>query len=57
MEIDPQLLALLACPVCKTPVEHRARHRALVCVKCRRQYAVKDGIPNMLVEEAKIVEP
>lgn len=49
--IDPELLKLLACPVCKTPVELRGDR--LVCVRCGRRYPVRDGIPVMLVEEAE----
>jgi len=49
--IDPELLELLACPVCKTPVE--LREGRLVCVRCGRRYPIRDGIPVMLVEEAE----
>ena len=43
---------MVACPVCKTSVEYREKDAELVCSKCRRRYRVKDGIPNMLAEEA-----
>ena len=49
--IDPQLLELLACPACKTPV--REEGEQLVCAQCGRRYPVRDGIPVMLVEEAE----
>jgi len=48
--LDPKLLEILACPVCKTEVEFK-RDR-LVCVNCRRAYPVRNGIPIMLVDEA-----
>ena len=52
MALDPELLKILACPACKTPVEYRPQESVLLCVKCGRRYAVKDDIPNMLLDEA-----
>jgi len=49
--IDPKLLEILACPVCKTAVKLEGDR--LVCVACGRRYPVRDGIPVMLVEEAE----
>jgi len=49
--IDPKLLEILACPLCKTEV--KLRDDWLVCVKCARRYPIRDGIPVMLVEEAE----
>ncbi|MBI4678177.1 MAG: Trm112 family protein [Elusimicrobia bacterium] len=55
--MDPELLKILACPVCKTPVEYHEAESVLACAKCRRRYAVKDDIPNMLPEEASRESP
>ena len=49
--IDPKLLEILACPVCKTEV--RLEGDRLVCVQCGRRYPIRDDIPVMLVEEAE----
>jgi uncharacterized protein YbaR (Trm112 family) len=49
--IDKELLEVLACPVCKTPV--REEENTLVCTECARRYPVRDGIPIMLVDEAQ----
>ncbi len=49
--IDPKLLEMLACPVCKTEV--KVANDRLVCVQCGRRYPIRDGIPVMLVEEAE----
>ena len=49
--IDPQLLEILACPPCKTPVKEEGER--LVCVQCGRRYPIRDGIPVMLIEEAE----
>jgi len=56
MAIDPELLAILACPVCKTEVKVTADGLGLKCVRCDRVYPVRDDIPVMLTDEAT-VEP
>jgi len=52
--IDPQLLEILACPVCKTDVKLTADENGLKCIQCHRVYPIKDDIPVMLVDEATI---
>lgn len=52
--IDPQLLEILACPVCKTAVKLTGDEKGLKCVQCHRVYPIKDDIPVMLVDEATI---
>lgn len=47
--IDPELLALLVCPLDKQPV--RLSGETLVCTACGRVYPIEDGIPNMLVDD------
>ena len=49
--IDKELLEILACPVCKGDV--RLEENKIVCVKCKRKYPVKNGIPIMLIDEAE----
>lgn len=56
MAVDSELLAILACPACKTPVKLVHDGTALKCDQCRRVYPIKDDIPVMLIEEAT-VEP
>ncbi len=50
--IDKELLDILACPLCKTPVKLDADR--LVCTKCGRRYPIRDGIPVMLLDEAEL---
>lgn len=51
--IDEKLLAILACPVCKTDV--KLEDDRIVCVKCGRRYPIREGgIPVMLVDEAEM---
>jgi uncharacterized protein YbaR (Trm112 family) len=53
MSLAPDLLAILVCPKCKGPLEHRMNPEALACTSCRLIYAVEDDIPIMLIDEAK----
>ena len=54
MAISQDLLDILACPACKAKVELKPDGSALKCVACRRVYPIRDDIPVMLVDEAKI---
>jgi uncharacterized protein len=54
MPINPELLEILACPNCKTPVALVKNGTALKCAECHRVYAIKEDIPVMLIEEATI---
>lgn len=51
--MDPKLLEILVCPVCKGPLAYRRVESELVCKPCRLAYAIKDGIPVMLADEAR----
>jgi uncharacterized protein len=51
--LSPDLLALLVCPKSKAPLEyHPGPPEVLVCRTSRLVYAVQDGIPVMLIDEA-----
>jgi uncharacterized protein YbaR (Trm112 family) len=49
-DVDPELLAILACPLDKQPVKRAGNY--LVCQECQRHYPIRDGIPVMLIDEA-----
>ena len=49
--IDDALLGLLVCPQCKIQMAIHPDRQALNCGNCRRQYAVRDNIPVMLIGE------
>jgi len=51
--IDQKLLEILACPVCKVDIEYDEPNQKLICVKCKRKYPIRDGIPVMLESEAE----
>jgi len=56
MAISKELLEILACPVCKEEVRLTPDGNGLKCVQCRRVYPIRDDIPVMLIDEAKIEE-
>ena len=53
--MDPKLLDILACPVCKSQLDYRETEAELVCSACRLAYPIRDGIPVMLEDEARRV--
>ena len=56
MSIDPEFLAMLACPACRSDLELKDDTR-LVCVACHRAYPIRDGFPVLLIDEATLEEP
>ncbi|HEX3746612.1 MAG TPA: Trm112 family protein [Bryobacteraceae bacterium] len=56
MAISKDLLEILVCPACKAVVELKPDQSGLKCVECHRVYPIRDDIPVMLVDEAKIEE-
>ena len=59
--MDPKLLEILVCPLCKGKLVYRkeARNAAdeLICKADRLGFPIKDGIPVMLEEEARKLPP
>lgn len=51
--MDKKLMDILACPLCKGPLEYREDAKELVCRAERLAYPVRDGVPVMLEEEAR----
>jgi uncharacterized protein len=56
MAISKDLLEILVCPACRAKVEMKSDESALKCVECHRVYPIRDDIPVMLIDEAKIEE-
>ena len=55
--MDPKLLEILVCPICKGPLLHRQPPEELVCKADRLGFPIKDGIPVMLEEDARKLPP
>ena len=53
MSLKKELLDILACPSCKEKVVLLEDESGLECKKCNLVYPVKDGIPVMIVADAK----
>lgn len=54
--MDPKLLEILVCPLCKGPLVYRKAEAELVCKADRLAYPIREGIPVMLEEEARDVK-
>jgi uncharacterized protein YbaR (Trm112 family) len=54
MAVSKELLDILVCPECKTPVKLTADGQGLKCSTCRRVFPIRDDIPVMLLDEARI---
>jgi len=54
MAVSKELLDILVCPLCKTPVTLTPDGQGLKCGTCRRVYPIRDDIPVMLVDEARV---
>jgi uncharacterized protein YbaR (Trm112 family) len=56
MPVSPELLEILVCPLCRESVTLTPDGCGLKCPKCKRVYPIRDDIPVMLVDEAKVEE-
>lgn len=54
--LDPRLLEILACPEDKGPLLYFADEQSLYNPRLHRRYAVREGIPVMLIDEAVSVD-
>lgn len=52
---DPKLLEILVCPKCRGPLEYDAARQELICAE-KLAYPIRDGIPIMVQDEARIIE-
>ena len=55
--MDPKLLEILVCPVTKGPLVYDREKQELISKSARLAYPVRDGIPVMLEDEARRLEP
>lgn len=52
-QVDPKLLEILVCPLTRGPLDYDAEAQELVSRQAKLAYPIRDGIPIMLVEEAR----
>lgn len=55
-EVDPKLLEILVCPITRGRLEYDRKAKELVSKKAGLAYPIRDGVPIMLEDEARIIE-
>ncbi len=55
--IDPRLLEILVCPLTRATLEYDSRRQELISRAAKLAYPIRDGIPIMLPEEARPLDP
>ena len=55
-QVDPKLLEILVCPLTKGPLDYDAKSQELISLQAGLAYPIRDGIPVMLVDEARALE-
>jgi uncharacterized protein YbaR (Trm112 family) len=53
--IDPKLLELLVCPLTKSSLDYDAERQELISRQAKLAFPIRDGIPIMLPEEARVL--
>jgi uncharacterized protein YbaR (Trm112 family) len=53
MTLDPGLLAILVCPLTRGPLRYDPETQELISEQARLAYPVRDGVPVLLIEEAR----
>ena len=51
--VDPQLLEVLVCPVTKGPLDYDRANNELISRRAHLAFPIRDGMPIMLVDEAR----
>ena len=55
--IDPRLLEILVCPMTKTRLRYDEAAQELISDAAGLAYPIRDGVPIMLIEEAREIDP
>jgi tetraacyldisaccharide 4'-kinase len=55
--MDSRLLDLLVCPLCKGPLHYRKAADELICKADRLAFPIREGIPAMLIDQARKLDP
>jgi uncharacterized protein YbaR (Trm112 family) len=55
-DVDPRLLEILVCPVTKAPLRYDRAAQELISLEAGLAYPIRDGIPIMLVDEARALD-
>ena len=52
-DVDPRLLDVLVCPLTRSALHYDRARQELISQQARKAFPVRDGVPIMLVEEAR----
>jgi uncharacterized protein YbaR (Trm112 family) len=55
--LDPKLLAILVCPMTRVPLRYDEAAQELVADRAGLAYPIRDGVPILLIEEAREFPP
>jgi uncharacterized protein len=55
-KVDPKLLEILVCPLSKGPLRYDAAAQELISDQANLAYPIRDGIPIMLIDEARSLD-
>lgn len=53
--MDKNLLEILVCPLCKSSLIYNKKESELICKADKMAFPIRDGIPVMLENEARIL--
>lgn len=56
-DIDPRLLEVLVCPASRGPLRYDREKQELVSVQAGLAYPIRDGVPILIVDEARELGP
>lgn len=51
--LDQKLLSILVCPLCKADLRYEKEQQELICLPDKLAFPIRDGVPVMLVDEAR----
>jgi len=55
-EVDPRLLAILVCPLTRAPLRYDAAAQELVSEAAGLAYPIREGVPIMLIDTARVID-
>lgn len=56
MTFDPKMIEALVCPQTQTRLDYDAARQELISVTAKLAYPIRNGIPVMLVDEARVID-
>lgn len=54
--LNPKLFEMLVCPLTKGPLTYDPDKKELISLRAKLAYPIRDGVPVMLIDEARTLE-